>query len=172
MLLNSLFRTRVGKSKLFISSFFTGLLLSFAAQSALAQQTLATILDVYKTETCGCCNGWIDHMTLNDFVSTVHHPDDINAVKDELGIPVQLQSCHTAVSKDGYVFEGHVPAKFIKQFMAAPPADAKGLLVPGMPLESPGMEVGGKFTPYDILLLNKDGTTEVYVSVKTIAEQF
>jgi hypothetical protein len=148
------------------------LLLSVSAAKAQGQQTLAKALDVYKSETCACCDGWIEHMTLSDFVSTVHHPSDLNGVKDQLGIPAHLQSCHTAVTEEGFVFEGHVPAKFIQQFLAAPPSDAKGLLVPGMPLESPGMEVGGRFTPYDILLLKKDGSTELFVSVKTIAEQF
>ncbi|MEX0618498.1 MAG: DUF411 domain-containing protein [Pseudohongiellaceae bacterium] len=148
-----------------------GLLAFGGTFSAAAQDVQAVGMDVYKSETCGCCAGWIDHMTLNDFVSTIHHPADLNAVKREHGIQPELQSCHTAITKDGYVFEGHVPARFVKQFLDAPPADAAGLLVPGMPLGSPGMEVGNRFTPYDILLLKKDGTTEVFTHVGDITEQ-
>jgi hypothetical protein len=31
-----------------------------------------------------------------------------------------------------------------------------------MPVGSPGMEQGGEFERYDVLLLNKDGTTKVF----------
>ena len=41
--------------------------------------------------------------------------------------------------------------------------DAKGLSVPGMPLGSPGMEVSsGRTDNYTVLLMKKDGTSEVY----------
>ena len=81
------------------------------------------------------------------------------------------QSCHTAVTKGGYVFEGHIPAKYIEQFLASPPEGALGLAVPGMPLGSPGMEMGGRFTPYDIVLMNKDGSSSVFAHVPSAAAQ-
>ena len=146
--------------------------ISSMVQSPLTAQQAAVELDVYKEPTCGCCVNWIEHMQLNDFVSTVHHPSNLNGLKLEHGIRPELQSCHTAITKDGYVFEGHVPAKFIQQFLAAPPANAKGLAVPGMPLESPGMEVGARFTPYDVILLNKDGSVSVYASIESVEDQF
>jgi hypothetical protein len=34
-----------------------------------------------------------------------------------------------------------------------------------MPLGSPGMEVGNRFTPYKVLILFKDGTSEIYGEV-------
>jgi len=83
----------------------------------------------------------------------------------------RYQSCHTAVSSHGYVFEGHVPARHIKAFLANPPADAIGLAVPGMPLGSPGMEVGSRFDPYEVLLLKKDGSSEVFARVDSPAQQ-
>lgn len=138
-----------------------------------SNNTMATIeLDVYKTETCGCCGIWVEHMTANNFNSTIHHPNDLNAVKLQYGIDPQWQSCHTAVSKEGYVFEGHVPAKFVQQFLENPPLNAVGLAVPGMPLGSPGMEVGDRFNAYDIQLLKKDGSTEVYASIGKQSDQF
>jgi len=76
------------------------------------------------------------------------------------------------VTKEGYVFEGHVPAKFIKQFMASPPANALGLAAPGMPMGSPGMEMGDRFSPYNIILMKKDGTSEVFASIANAAEQY
>jgi hypothetical protein len=63
----------------------------------------------------------------------------------------------------GYVIEGHVPASDVKRLVAERP-EAIGLAVPGMPVGSPGMEQGGEFEPYDVLLLNKDGATKVFAS--------
>jgi hypothetical protein len=37
-----------------------------------------------------------------------------------------------------------------------------GLTVPGMPMGSPGMDQGTQFEKYDVLLVKKDGTTEVF----------
>jgi hypothetical protein len=92
-------------------------------------------------------------------------------VKHDLGVLPEWQSCHTAVTKEGFVFEGHVPAKFIEQFLAAPPEGALGLAVPGMPLGSPGMEMGDRFTPYDIVQMNKDGSSRVFAHVDSAAAQ-
>ncbi len=128
-------------------------------------------LDVYKTATCGCCTGWVEHAELAGLSTTTHHPDNLNEIKESFGISPRVQSCHTSVSQDGYVFEGHIPARYIQEFLAAPPEDALGLAVPGMPLGSPGMEVGNKFTPYEVLLLKSDGATEVYVQVTNAASQ-
>ena len=72
-----------------------------------------------------------------------------------------MHACHTAFT-DGYVIEGHVPAKDIMQLLKARPK-ALGLAVPGMPSGSPGME-DGTFDVFDVRLLNKDGTSEVYKS--------
>jgi len=137
-----------------------------------APPEIVELLRVYKSETCGCCGKWVEHMEANGFPSAIHHPEDLNAVKDEFGIAPALQSCHTAVSEEGYVFEGHIPAKFVKQFLDNVPEGAAGLAVPGMPLGSPGMEVDDRFMAYDILLLKDDGTSEVYVSVASAEQQF
>ncbi|MDH3978696.1 MAG: DUF411 domain-containing protein, partial [Gammaproteobacteria bacterium] len=102
-------------------------------------------LTVYKSPTCGCCKVWIKHVNQAGFKTATEQPANLNDVKSELGVPPQVRSCHTAVSESGYVFEGHIPAKLIKRFLADPPDDALGLTVPGMPVGSPGMESGGRF---------------------------
>jgi hypothetical protein len=131
------------------------------------------ILDVYKSATCGCCKKWISHIDDNGFQSNVHNRNDISVIKEKRGIQPQYRSCHTAISKDGYAFEGHVPAKFIQQFLNENHDDnVIGLSVPAMPLGSPGMEVGDKFHPYKILLLKSDGSYEVYSTVQSYEEQF
>ncbi len=116
---------------------------------------------VYKSPQCGCCGEWVSHMEEAGFNAETNHPQDLNTLKASLGIPPRLQSCHTAVSGD-YVFEGHIPATIIQRFLSAPPPGAIGLAVPGMPLGSPGMEMGDRRDPYDVLLLLNDGSTSVY----------
>jgi hypothetical protein len=139
---------------------------------AAADGSGAIHLDVYKSPTCGCCTKWMDHLAENGFTSTSHHPSGLSDLKRELGVPLRYGSCHTGVSRNGYVFEGHVPARYITQFLDDPPAGALGLTVPAMPVGSPGMEYKDQFAPYDVLLLKKDGTVEVYVSVKSYEQQF
>ena len=121
---------------------------------------------VHKTPTCGCCKKWVKHLQANNFSTMIKDHQNLQKVKEQHSIKPKYQSCHTAVSQDGYVFEGHIPSKFIKQFLANPEADAIGLTVPGMPLGSPGMEVKGRFTPYDVLVLYKDGSSKVYAEVR------
>ena len=87
-------------------------------------------------------------------------------IKDELGIEPQFRSCHTAVSSDGYFFEGHIPSKYVSQFLKENNQNAIGLSVPGMPLGSPGMEVDGRFTPYEVLIHYRDGTSTIYEEVR------
>ena len=122
----------------------------------------ASSLAVYKSRTCGCCEKWVSHIEEFGFESEVNHPANLNKIKSDKGIAPRYQSCHTAVTNDGYVFEGHIPSPVIQRFLAAPPKDAIGLAVPGMPVGSPGMEVGDRFDPYDVFLLKKDGSYEVY----------
>ncbi|MEH6583491.1 MAG: DUF411 domain-containing protein [Halioglobus sp.] len=130
-----------------------------------------TVIDVYKSPTCGCCGDWIEHIQGNGFKTEIHHPNDLNQLKADKGIAAHFQSCHTAVTADGYVFEGHVPAIYIQRFLDEKPKGAVGLAVPGMPVGSPGMEVGDKFMPYQVLLLKRDGSAEVYADILSPADQ-
>ena len=124
------------------------------------------LLLVHKTATCGCCKQWIKHLEKNGFsISTKDH-QSLQDIKESYQIKSEYRSCHTGVSKDGYIFEGHIPSKYITQFLSEEHANAIGLSVPGMPLGSPGMEFEGKFMPYDVLILFKDGTSKVYAEVR------
>ncbi len=132
----------------------------------------ALSLEVFKTPTCGCCGLWVSHLDENGFSTSVKDMNSLASIKKRFNITPELQSCHTGVSSDGFFFEGHIPAKYITQFLAAPPENAAGLSVPGMPVGSPGMEVGERFSPYNILLVKTDGNTEVYAHVSSASEQF
>ena len=102
-------------------------------------------------------------MQENGFNVQVEDVTDLNAVKEEHQVPMQLQSCHTAIV-DGYVIEGHVPAEDVNRLLAEKP-DIAGLAVPGMPLGSPGMEVdGGDDQPYDVIAFSAGGSTAVFAS--------
>lgn len=118
-------------------------------------------ITVYKTPSCGCCTKWVDHLAENGFEVTVQSLDDLSPVKSRLGVPQELQSCHTA-EIDGYVIEGHVPAGDIERLLEERP-DATGIAVPGMPVGSPGMEYGARKDPYDVILFGGD-EQKVYAS--------
>ncbi len=139
--------------------------------SAAAQSIDDITLNVYKEVTCACCVGWIEHMDEHGYQSTIFHPVNINRVKLDLGLRPQYHSCHTAVTASGYIFEGHIPEKYIDMFLADPPENALGLAVPGMPIGGPGMEIGDRFTPYKILLLRNDGSSEVFAEINSKADQ-
>jgi hypothetical protein len=85
-------------------------------------------------------------------------------MKDSLGVPAALRSCHTAVV-GGYVIEGHVPAELIERLLAEHPTHVRGLAVPGMVTGSPGME-GPNPQDYDVIAFDRDGTTHVYAHEK------
>ena len=123
------------------------------------------MVTVYKSPTCGCCKAWVSHLDDAGITTLTRDTADLATLKADKGIAPQYQSCHTAVSEDGYVFEGHIPARYVEQFLAAPPQDALGLAVPGMPVGSPGMEMLGRFSPYQVLLLKRDGSTQVFADI-------
>lgn len=87
---------------------------------------------------------------------------DTTPIRQKLGMPEKFGSCHTA-SLGGYVLEGHVPATEIRRLLREKPA-ARGLAVPGMPMGSPGMEMGNTRDAYDVLLVLQDGSSRTYQS--------
>lgn len=135
--------------------------LATAEAAAAPAQELPTVL-VYKSPTCGCCNGWIEHLEAAGFPVEARDTRDLMTIKHDAGIPVQLSSCHTALV-DGYVVEGHVPAEHVKSLLANDP-EVAGIAVPGMPIGSPGMEGPGA-EPYEVYSFTADGQAAVYAEV-------
>jgi hypothetical protein len=116
---------------------------------------------VTKSPTCGCCKGWVEHMRKSGFPVEVHDVLNLDPVKTRVGVPAGKGSCHTA-EVGGYFVEGHVPAGDIKRLLAEKPA-GKGLVLPGMPLGSPGMELpDGSTQPYTVELVANDGSTHAF----------
>ncbi len=120
-----------------------------------------TAITVYKDPSCGCCTKWVAHLQANGFATQVHDRSDMDALKDSLGVPAALRSCHTAVAGT-YVIEGHVPAADVTRLLATKPAKTLGLAAPGMPAGSPGMEVGGRADRYDVIAFAPGGATRVF----------
>ena len=138
-----------------IELIFGAVLLATVSTAAAAQ----TAIQVAKTRGCGCCVAWMDRLSDAGFL-----PEGENIggalirLKMDRGIPVSMYSCHTA-TVEGYTIEGHVPPADIRRLLEDRP-DAVGLAVPG----SPGMEMGDRFNPYSVILVKKDGSTEIFSS--------
>jgi hypothetical protein len=114
------------------------------------------LLTVTKDPSCGCCDGWVEHVEAAGFPVRVIESDDVFGLKHRLGVPTDLFSCHTA-EVDGYIVEGHVPVAALRRLLAERP-DAIGLAVPGMPTGSPGMDFPGVEPElYEVLLFDASG---------------
>lgn len=144
-------------------------------QSALADKTAAGAevpewqqtgqdMKVFKTPQCGCCTDWVVYMRDEGF--TVEAVDvsqqQLNEIKQAAGLSRELASCHTGFI-DGYVIEGHVPAEDVRRLLDERPA-LSGLAVPGMPVGSPGMEMGDRYDPYHVVSFDDDGGMDIFSS--------
>ena len=123
----------------------------------------ATSMTMFRDPDCGCCEAWAMQMRQGDRheIATVDHPD-MAPVQTQHGIPDDLRSCHTMVV-GRYVIEGHVPVADVERLLAEAPEWVSGLAVPGMPLGSPGMEVGDTVQPYQVISFG-NGRREVFAS--------
>ncbi len=123
---------------------------------------MAASVEMLMTSGCSCCHAWARHLRASGHTMTVKKLSmgQITRAKLDAGIPAMSTACHTA-RLDQYVIEGHVPVREIRRLLVERP-DAIGLVVPGMPIGSPGMEAGSRRDAYDVLLLKRDGTTEVF----------
>jgi hypothetical protein len=135
--------------------------LALAAACLPAAASTAIPATVHKNPWCGCCLAWVAHLERHGFAVTVVDVEDLAPLKQKLGVPVHLASCHTA-EIDGYTIEGHVPAEAIHRLLDERPAVA-GLAVPGMPAGSPGME-SDMPEAYDVIAFGP-GVEEVFLHV-------
>ncbi len=92
---------------------------------------------LYKTPSCGCCKGYVAYLRRAGYRVEAVDLEDLSPTKRMLGIPPELESCHTAAI-DGYIVEGHVPVADIEHLLAERP-DIPGIALPGMPEGAPGM---------------------------------
>jgi hypothetical protein len=122
-------------------------------------------LEVWKMRGCTCCVAWAKWFTAAGFGTAIHELDDLAPIRAEAGVPDDLGGCHTA-KVEGYVVEGHVPVAAVQRLLAERPA-ILGLAVPGMPMNSPGMEIEGeKGQPFDVIAFVADGRRSVFMEVR------
>lgn len=141
-------------------------LTGLSAGAARSAAPSAAVVEMWKSPSCGCCKDWAAHMEGAGFRVKTYDTGN-TAARARLGMPAELGSCHTALV-EGYVLEGHVPAREIRRLLKERPK-AVGLAVPGMPIGSPGMDgpdYGGRKDPYAVLLVLQGGATRVFQSYR------
>lgn len=112
-------------------------------------------VEFHKSMSCGCCGIHYDYVKRQGLNPQIINMDDVFPIKDKLGVPSGLRSCHTMILGD-YFVEGHMPAEAIEKLITEKP-DIAGIALPGMPEGSPGMP-GVKREAWVIYAVNKDGT--------------
>lgn len=118
-------------------------------------------ITVYRSASCGCCKGWIDHLKEHNFEVTDVTVDDVNQFKKQFNVPSEAASCHTAMV-NGVAIEGHVPAQDIKRLLTEK-SDIRLLTVPAMPSGTPGMDMpGAPKDQFRVYSINQEDQVEVY----------
>ncbi len=146
-----------GHSALYLT-LVAGLLLML---SACAENEAGPTAEVYMTEGCQCCRVWADYLEDEGFSVEQHYVEQarLNEIKRDAGLDFGLSSCHSA-KIEGYLVEGHVPAREIRYLLEERP-DVSGIAVPGMPIGSPGMERGDQQDRYAVVSFDADGNTDI-----------
>jgi hypothetical protein len=134
--------------------------LTFAVVLANSIKEPKKAMTVYHSKYCGCCKKWIEHMKASFNVNSVE-VEEVADIKLRLEIPASLKSCHTAMI-DGYILEGHVPMVAVKKLLKDSSKNLKGLVVPGMPIGSPGME-GSYNEKYHVIAFKQDSEMANYM---------
>ncbi|MEL6223006.1 MAG: DUF411 domain-containing protein [Cyanobacteria bacterium J06627_8] len=154
------FLTNILKAGLVTGGFaITGCSVSGASKASASVAENPEIM-VYRSPTCECCGRWEAHLEAAGFQVVDYTTGDMYSVKRQYGIPLRLDTCHTA-SVQKYIIEGHVPADDIKRLLAERPKVA-GLVAPGMPIGSPGMEKGDEREPFTVFTFTHAGKMEVF----------
>lgn len=127
-------------------------------------------ITVYSDANCQCCHKWIQHLQQNGFEVVDEKRNDMASIKQQLGLPVKMASCHTAVVEE-YLIEGHVPADDIKQLLQDRPEQIKGLSVPQMPVGTPGMEMGARKDDFIVFSFDAEDAFGIYNAYQVDANQ-
>ncbi|MDA0265530.1 MAG: DUF411 domain-containing protein [Cyanobacteria bacterium] len=143
-----------------MSGAIAALVLSSCGIAKAPDIAFANEITVFRSPTCGCCGLWIEHMEAAGFRVKDEVTEDMEAIKQQYGVPAHLAACHTTVVA-GYVIEGHIPAADIQRLLTEQP-DVIGIAVPGMPIGSPGMESGDYVEPYTVFSFDEAGNTDAF----------
>ena len=126
-----------------------------AASAYLSTATL------YKAPNCTCCLKYAEYLEkTTDAEIESEEVDDLAVIKEEYGVPKDVESCHT-MDTESYFVEGHVPREAIGK-MALEEPDIAGIALPDMPLGSPGMP-GEKTEEFVIYAVKEDGSSHEFM---------
>lgn len=127
---------------------------------------------VYAMPNCDCCDSYVKYLQQNGFDASEKITSHLGDVAKQDGVPDKYREqpmgmdtgiCH--VTKiDGYTVVGHVPAQVIRRLLTEKPRNIRGVILPGMPLGSPGMD-GKKTGPLVIYAFDGHGKSWVYAKV-------
>ena len=120
-------------------------------------EALPPIVTSYRNPGCPCCEQWKLLMEAAGFKITMHDDENLAGRATSLGVPEKFHGCHTGTVGD-YVISGHIPPEDIIRLLREKPI-VKGLSVPGMPVGSPGMEVGDQKDSYEVVAFRADGSS-------------
>lgn len=129
---------------------------ALAALTAAPLPAFAATIDavMYKNPSCSCCETYAAYLEKNGFKVDIRPTNDLDQVSAGLGVPANLQGCHSVVV-GGYVVDGFVPVDVINKMLAEHPA-ITGIALAGMPTGSPGMG-GPKTEAWNVYAFTKDG---------------
>ena len=72
------------------------------------------VVMAYRSASCGCCKGWLEHLRQAGLQVKDHVVADVGVLKRRYSVPAALASCHTARVGE-YTVEGHIPASVIRK---------------------------------------------------------
>lgn len=143
----------------FIGSGALTTLIPMAQADALPTSATGLDITVYRDPACGCCHEWVNYLKSRGFQVTDQVREDMEVIKRRMAVPPELASCHTAVVA-GYVIEGHVPVEDIQRLVTEQ-STLVGIAAPGMPIGSPGMEIGDQQDAFAIVAFDQAGRVGV-----------
>ena len=135
------------------------------ATIALAAMTLPAFAEpipamMLKNPSCSCCETYAAYLEQNGFKVDIKPTNDLEQLSANLGVPADLQGCHT-VQIEGYLVTGFVPVDAVEKMLAERPA-ITGIALVGMPMGSPGMG-GDKTEPFTIQSFTEGKSPAVYM---------
>ncbi|WP_114285455.1 DUF411 domain-containing protein [Candidatus Halocynthiibacter alkanivorans] len=108
-----------------------------AVQASTARADPGQEMTIYRAPGCGCCDSYAEYMEKNGYSVTVKDDRNFDQRSVDAGVPARGIGCHLAVV-DGYLVSGLVPAEIVDRLLEERP-DIKGITLPGMPPNAPGM---------------------------------
>ncbi|MBW3472403.1 metal-binding protein [Proteus vulgaris] len=122
------------------------------------------IIEVYKTDSCGCCALWADGIKEAGFNVKVNIVSETQLMEkyQQADVPNNLFSCHLATYQ-GKDLVGHIPVDSLKNINLVDKSKS-GIAVAGMPAGSLGMYAGDYKEPYQVIAFDKSGNQSLFKS--------